>query len=150
MYVKFHRSDDFRELTQLIRQTAFAPGNDEADLDEHQVTADGVPVLVDACLQFVFRHGLEAEGIYRVPGVASRIKAILESFLDRGRNAWEVSLTLLSTTTPHDVADALRRFLRSLPRPLLVKEEQGELSCIADMPSLQMRVSALSITYVLV
>ncbi len=86
-----------------------------SSLDEQQLTKDGIPVVVEQCVNFVFRHGCMTEGIYRHSGVKTKIDRLLKEF---GANAWAVQMTR-EAYSEHDVANALKRFMRTLDEPLL-------------------------------
>ncbi|XP_055339681.1 LOW QUALITY PROTEIN: arf-GAP with Rho-GAP domain, ANK repeat and PH domain-containing protein 1-like [Paramacrobiotus metropolitanus] len=87
-------------------------------LEDQPLTADDVPVIVDKCMQFVSAYGLKSKGIYRQSGVSSKIALILEMF---AKDAHSCYLSR-ENFTEHDVAGALKRFLRQLPEPVIKVE----------------------------
>ena len=99
----------------LSRAVALQSGT---DLEDHQLTADDVPVLVECCIKFIETYGLMTEGIYRRSGVQSKINRLLVGLR---YDAWNVHISC-EEYTEHDVANVLKRFLRTLPEPLLTNE----------------------------
>ncbi|UJR28095.1 hypothetical protein I4U23_009350 [Adineta vaga] len=85
------------------------------DLNCQNLTSQNVPVLVERFINFIFEHGLESKGIYRQAGQETKIKQLLNEFLD---DPFNTSLTR-ENYTEHDVANGLKRFLRQLETPLL-------------------------------
>ena len=91
--------------------------SDQNTLLDQQLTIDDIPVIVDKCLKFITTEGALTQGIYRIAGVNSQIRILLEEFR---QNAWAVKLDP-SQNSVHDVADLLKRFVRTLDHPLLTK-----------------------------
>ncbi|CAF0962222.1 unnamed protein product [Adineta ricciae] len=85
------------------------------DLNRQILTSQNVPVLVERFINFIFEHGLESKGIYRQAGQETKIKQLLNEFLE---DPFNTSLTR-ENYTEHDVANGLKRFLRQLETPLL-------------------------------
>ncbi|XP_077491002.1 rac GTPase-activating protein 1-like [Amblyomma americanum] len=74
-----------------------------------------VPALVVHCIQEVERRGLDAVGIYRVPGAEREVRAIREQF-QPGRG-----VPNLAKADVYAVCGALKDFLRSLSETLITK-----------------------------
>ena len=74
------------------------------------------------CFHFILfylrRHGYLVEGIYRHSGVKTKIDRLLEQFRS---NAWAVEPSR-EEFSEHDVANTLKRFMRTLDEPLLTEE----------------------------
>ena len=85
---------------------------------DQQLTQDEIPVIVEKCVSFVYGHGCMTEGIYRHSGVNTKINKLLELF--KG-NVWSVPLTR-EAFSEHDVANALKRFFRTLDEPILTSK----------------------------
>ncbi len=102
-------------LKEAIEAVAFSNSN---HLDDQQLTSEDVPVIVEKCVSFVYGHGCMTEGIYRHSGVNTKINRLLEMFK---ANAWAVHLTR-EAFSEHDVANALKRFFRTLKEPLLTEK----------------------------
>ncbi|KAH9513050.1 Rho GTPase activating protein 24 [Bulinus truncatus] len=73
-----------------------------------------IPYIVDECVEFLYKYGLEAEGIFRLPGRQSSIKEIIARF-DRGEKIKfeEENVDI------HVVASVLKTFLRDLPDSII-------------------------------
>lgn len=117
LYIQTRSEKDSLHWQEVIEQIAF---NNASCLSDQQVTRDEVPVIVEQCVNFVFRHGCLTEGIYRHSGVKRKIDRLLEEF---GKNAWSVALTR-EEFSEHDVANALKRFMRTLEEPLLTRRSR--------------------------
>ena len=102
-------------LQQLVEDSVFNNGD---TLEQQQLTKDGVPVIVDKCTKFIYSQGCLTQGIYRIAGVNKRITGLLEEFR---KNAWSVALNR-DAYSEHDVANVLKRFMRTLKEPLLTQE----------------------------
>ncbi|XP_049849227.1 uncharacterized protein LOC126318277 [Schistocerca gregaria] len=70
------------------------------------------PWVVKKTCDFIRQYGLETEGIFRVPGSQKYVKELVALF-DAGQN-----VNFDSYTQVEDVADLLKRYLRSIPEPL--------------------------------
>lgn len=115
LYIQSNSKLDTEAWLQLTRTVALQSG---PNIEENQLTTDDVPVLVECCLKFIEAYGMLAEGIYRRSGVQSRVNRLL--ILLRN-DAWNVHISN-EEYTEHDVANVLKRFLRTLPEPLLSNE----------------------------
>ncbi|CAM1316369.1 Uncharacterised protein g6745 [Pycnogonum litorale] len=82
----------------------------DVKLNNIQLTQDNVPVIVDKLIKFVSTHGGTCEGIYRLAAPNSKIKALLDSFVE---DAWSVHLKPEDITI-HEASSAVKRFCRSL------------------------------------
>ncbi|CAF3565081.1 unnamed protein product [Rotaria sordida] len=89
------------------------------NLNEQILTSQNIPVIVERFIKFLFEHGLLAKGIYRQAGQESKIKQLLNECLE---DPFTPTLTP-ENYTEHDVANALKRFLRQLDMPLLGTRE---------------------------
>ena len=117
----------------LSRSVALQSGT---ALEDHQLTADDVPVLVECCIKFIETYGMLTEGIYRRSGVQSKINRLLVGLRV---DAWNVHISS-EEYTEHDVANVLKRFLRTLPEPLLTNELYSHWIDGIDMESHELRL----------
>ena len=76
------------------------------------------------------------EGIYRHSGVNTKIDRLLEQFQD---NAWGVQISR-EEFSEHDVANALKRFLRTLDEPLLTQALRGDWMEVATIKDQRERI----------
>ncbi|XP_029296547.1 rho GTPase-activating protein 25 [Cottoperca gobio] len=72
-----------------------------------------VPILVQKCVEFIKEHGLNEEGIFRLPGQDNAVKQFRDAF-DAGERP-----SFPSDTDVHTVASLLKLYLRELPEPVV-------------------------------
>ncbi|XP_069557749.1 rho GTPase-activating protein 25 [Brachyistius frenatus] len=72
-----------------------------------------VPILVQKCVEFITEHGLNEEGIFRLPGQDNAVKQFRDAF-DAGERP-----SFPSDTDVHTVASLLKLYLRELPEPVV-------------------------------
>ncbi|XP_060809453.1 arf-GAP with Rho-GAP domain, ANK repeat and PH domain-containing protein 2 [Amyelois transitella] len=120
LYLHFPHERELKSWRFMVRLAAH---NNGTHLYHQQLTKDDVPVIVDKCLSFVYAHGSLSEGIYRRAGSSSMISDLLTRFR---RDAWAMQLTH-GEHSEHDVAGALKRFLRELPEPLIPRDKHREM-----------------------
>lgn len=107
-------------------------------LKEHlRVTERTVALVIEACVCTLLDAGLEEEGLFRIAGMASKVKKLKASF-DAGIVDMEEYVNDL-----HTVAGALKQYLRELPEPLLTFELYKEFMQSMQLPQEQ-RLAALA------
>ncbi|GAA6033406.1 hypothetical protein JCM8097_006735 [Rhodosporidiobolus ruineniae] len=72
-----------------------------------------VPLIVQRCIAYLDQHGLEYEGIYRVPGKLATIQQIVTR-MEKDEETFQFG----PTDDPPAVASVLKLYLRQLPTPL--------------------------------
>ncbi|XP_061528907.1 rho GTPase-activating protein 25 isoform X3 [Phycodurus eques] len=72
-----------------------------------------VPILVQTCVEYIREHGLNEEGIFRLPGQDNTVKQFRDAF-DAGERP-----SFPSDTDVHTVASLLKLYLRELPEPVV-------------------------------
>ncbi|GAA6003386.1 hypothetical protein JCM10207_000309 [Rhodosporidiobolus poonsookiae] len=72
-----------------------------------------VPLIVQRCIANVDSHGLELEGIYRIPGKLATIQQIVTR-MEKDEEVFQFA----NTDDPHAVAGVLKLYFRQLPFPL--------------------------------
>ncbi len=127
LYMQSRNEKEILHWKTALESVAFS---NEPLLTDQQLTRDGVPVAVEQCVNFVFRHGCMSEGIYRHSGVKTKVDRLLSEF---GHNAWSVAMTR-EEYSEHDVASALKRFMRTLREPLLTNELREKWLAAGKMP----------------
>ncbi|CAH0546516.1 unnamed protein product [Brassicogethes aeneus] len=120
LYLRMWTQRETKVWCHIIK---LAASNNGADLEEQQLSKNNIPVIVETCINFIYLHGSMTEGIYRKPGVNSSISEILDSFR---KNAFTTHLKL-DKYSEHDVATALKRFFRDLPKPLISSNKRQYL-----------------------
>lgn len=73
-----------------------------------------VPQLVQMCVEYLTRYGLETEGLFRLPGRVALVKQLRNSF-DIGQRP----RIDLDTVDIHTVASLMKMYLRELPGPII-------------------------------
>ncbi|XP_023688143.1 SLIT-ROBO Rho GTPase-activating protein 2 isoform X4 [Paramormyrops kingsleyae] len=94
-----------------------------------------IPLMVESCIRFISRHGLQHEGIFRVSGSQVEVNDIKNAF-ERGEDP------LAGDQNDHDIdsiASVLKLYFRGLENALFPKEVFHELMSCVSMESLQDR-----------
>ncbi|MCJ8737717.1 hypothetical protein PDJAM_G00027260 [Pangasius djambal] len=76
-------------------------------------SSDGIPFIIKKCTCEIERRALRMKGIYRVNGVKTRVEKLCQAF-ENGKELVE-----LSQSSPHDISNVLKLYLRQLPEPIL-------------------------------
>uniref|UniRef100_A0A8V5HE25 SLIT-ROBO Rho GTPase-activating protein 1 n=1 Tax=Melopsittacus undulatus TaxID=13146 RepID=A0A8V5HE25_MELUD len=98
-----------------------------------QDSSQAIPLVVESCIRFISRHGLQHEGIFRVSGSQVEVNDIKNAF-ERGEDP------LAGDQNDHDmdsIAGVLKLYFRGLEHPLFPKDIFHDL--IASMDNLQER-----------
>ncbi|XP_045018204.1 rho GTPase-activating protein 25 isoform X6 [Bubalus bubalis] len=83
-----------------------------------------VPILVEKCAEFILEHGLNEEGIFRLPGQDNLVKQLRDAFDAGERPSFD------RDTDVHTVASLLKLYLRDLPEPVVPwSQYDGFLLC---------------------
>ncbi|NXI61501.1 RHG25 protein, partial [Anseranas semipalmata] len=80
----------------------------EQKFGQHQV-----PILVQKCAEFIREHGMNEEGIFRLPGQDNLVKQLRDAFDAGERPSFD------RETDVHTVASLLKLYLRELPEPVV-------------------------------
>uniref|UniRef100_A0A452HKB7 SLIT-ROBO Rho GTPase-activating protein 2 n=1 Tax=Gopherus agassizii TaxID=38772 RepID=A0A452HKB7_9SAUR len=94
-----------------------------------------IPLVVESCIRFISRHGLQHEGIFRVSGSQVEVNDIKNAF-ERGEDP------LAGDQNDHDmdsIAGVLKLYFRGLEHPLFPKEIFHDLIACVTMDNLQER-----------
>ncbi|XP_044856630.1 rho GTPase-activating protein 4 isoform X2 [Mauremys mutica] len=137
-------AEDGEELRALPRaphpRLRAACASFPTDLEDFvQKSGQAVPLVVESCVRFLSLHGLQHEGIFRVPGSQMRVTEIREAF-ERGEDP------LAGGSYPRDldsVAGVLKLFFRGLQKPLIPPDVFPELLVTAQLESPSERISHL-------
>ncbi|XP_018432332.1 PREDICTED: SLIT-ROBO Rho GTPase-activating protein 2 [Nanorana parkeri] len=101
-----------------------------------QESKQQIPLVVESCIQFLSRHGLRHEGIFRVSGSQVEVNDI--------KNAFERGEDPLEDQNDHDldsVAGVLKLYFRGLSTPLFPKEMFPDLLSGVSLDNMQERAS---------
>ncbi|XP_028260732.1 SLIT-ROBO Rho GTPase-activating protein 2 isoform X2 [Parambassis ranga] len=100
-----------------------------------QDSGETIPLMVESCIRFISRHGLQHEGIFRVSGSQVEVNDIKNAF-ERGEDP------LAGDQNDHDmdsIAGVLKLYFRGLDHALFPKEVFHDLISCVSMESLQER-----------
>ncbi|XP_074064072.1 rho GTPase-activating protein 25 isoform X2 [Macrotis lagotis] len=122
---------EMEEWVKSIRRVNGAPSGvvfgqrlDETVAYEQKFGHYSVPILVEKCMEFIREHGLNEEGIFRLPGQDNLVKKLRDAFDAGERPSFE------RDTDVHTVASLLKLYLRELPEPVVPwNQYEGFLLC---------------------
>ncbi|NWZ85977.1 SRGP2 protein, partial [Poecile atricapillus] len=119
-----------------------APGSDsqliftsELSPCKNEDSSQAIPLVVESCIRFISRHGLQHEGIFRVSGSQVEVNDIKNAF-ERGEDP------LAGDQNDHDmdsIAGVLKLYFRGLEHPLFPKDIFHDLIACVTMDNLQER-----------
>ncbi|XP_037680809.1 SLIT-ROBO Rho GTPase-activating protein 2 isoform X5 [Choloepus didactylus] len=98
-----------------------------------QDSSQAIPLVVESCIRFISRHGLQHEGIFRVSGSQVEVNDIKNAF-ERGEDP------LAGDQNDHDmdsIAGVLKLYFRGLEHPLFPKDIFHDLIACVTMDNLQ-------------
>lgn len=99
---------------------------------------DGVPLFIRRCIEFIELEGLDAEGIYRVPGNRAHVDAFVQKFKDNP------DMSIESSDIPvNAVATALKDFLSKKWGPIIPLNLMNELTELSNISEKEQRVDAV-------
>jgi len=87
-----------------------------------------IPVVLDVVIKRIVEIGMDTEGIFRIPGKASKIQEIKE-IINSGKNL----VITDETYNVHVLASIVKLFLRELPEPLLTFELYDPLVTLSSV-----------------
>ena len=110
------------ELTHTIKIASSAPGKPHffaAPINEQPKTPDGVPVVVEACLQYFNTRAMDCEGLFRVPGNQRLVDELWDYMQKHPYAALSTkSITMFMRSHPeftaNEVSSFLKRFIGSI------------------------------------
>eukprot|EP00066_Takifugu_rubripes_P020994 XP_011610260.1 PREDICTED: rho GTPase-activating protein 18 isoform X2 [Takifugu rubripes] len=115
------------------------------DQDQKRIPGTKVPFILQRLISHIEEQGLDTEGLLRIPGAATRVKALcqeLESSFYDGTFPWE-------HLKQHDAASLLKLFIRELPHPLLTVEYLNAFIAIDKLPIKKQQLHALNLLVLL-
>lgn len=121
-------------------------------LSRAQSSGEAIPRVVSSCIRFINLHGLQHEGIFRVPGSQVQVNEIRSAF-ERGEDPLDSSYT---GNDVDSVAGVLKLYFRGLEKPLFPNEMFHDLLCSLQLETqdrvvpLKKLVQQLPITVTLV
>ncbi|XP_058611974.1 rho GTPase-activating protein 18 isoform X3 [Onychostoma macrolepis] len=113
--------------------------------DQRRIPGTKVPVILQHLISHIEEQGLDTEGVLRIPGAATRVKAVcheLEHKFYEGMFPWE-------SLKQHDAASLLKLFIRELPYPLLTVEYFNAFISVLKLPTKKQQLQALNLLVLL-
>uniref|UniRef100_H0VYE9 Rho GTPase activating protein 25 n=1 Tax=Cavia porcellus TaxID=10141 RepID=H0VYE9_CAVPO len=122
---------EMEEWVKFLRRVAGTPSGavfgqrlDETVAYEQKFGPHLVPILVEKCAEFILEHGMNEEGIFRLPGQDNLVKQLRDAFDAGERPSFD------RDTDVHTVASLLKLYLRDLPEPVVPwSQYEGFLLC---------------------
>ncbi|NXX43056.1 SRGP2 protein, partial [Tricholaema leucomelas] len=121
------------EACSLLQLAKLLPFMSEAPCRSD--SSQAIPLVVESCIRFISRHGLQHEGIFRVSGSQVEVNDIKNAF-ERGEDP------LAGDQNDHDmdsIAGVLKLYFRGLEHPLFPKDIFHDLIACVTMDNLQER-----------
>ncbi|KAL8617167.1 hypothetical protein ACOMHN_014337 [Nucella lapillus] len=109
-----------RDTCRILDTVSASMKQSGKSLLDQQLAADNVPVIVDKCLIQLLSRGQKEEGIYRKAATNSKVVTLIEELKK------DVHAVRLEDYDIHEVANALKRFLRGLEDCLFMRERYSE------------------------
>lgn len=104
-----------------------------SDLNE-----DGVPLFIKRCIEFIEFEGLDAEGIYRVPGNRAHVETFVQKFKENP------DMSIVESDIPvNAVATALKDFLSKKWGPIIPLAMMNELTELSKISEKEGRLMAI-------
>jgi RhoGAP domain len=122
VFVTRSSEDETKALCKMLKKQAF--DRTRHCLEDQQLTKDHIPVVMETCMNFIYAFGLKSEGIYRISGEQRKVNKLVELFK---KNAHSVILRY-AEYDEHDVASAIKQFIRTMKKPLLGRQSVGFLT----------------------
>lgn len=99
---------------------------------------DGIPFFIKRCIEFIEHEGLDAEGIYRVPGNRAHVDAFIQKFKENP------DMSIVESDIPvNAVATALKDFLSKKWGPIIPIALMNELTELSNISVKEQRIQAV-------
>ncbi|CAD5124685.1 DgyrCDS12950 [Dimorphilus gyrociliatus] len=92
--------------------------------------------FVEKCIEIIEKSAATEQGIYRLPGVATKVQKLVSDCIDKRK-----PLSILEGTEIKVIASALKHYFRELPEPLLTFELYESFLSAAKMESKLLMIS---------
>ncbi|XP_051951572.1 rho GTPase-activating protein 18 [Xyrauchen texanus] len=113
--------------------------------DQRRIPGTKVPLILQHLISHIEEQSLDTEGVLRIPGAATRVKAVcqeLEHTFYDGMFPWE-------SLKQHDAASILKLLIRELPYPLLTVEYFNAFISVLKLPTKKQQLQALNLLVLL-
>lgn len=106
--------------------------------NSNSIGDDGIPLFIKRCIEFIEFEGLDAEGLYRVPGNRAHVDAFVQKFKDNP------NMSIVESDVPvNAVATALKDFLSKKWGPIIPLNQMNELTELSNIPEKEKRIEAV-------
>nr|XP_015798400.2 rho GTPase-activating protein 24 isoform X1 [Nothobranchius furzeri] len=127
--------NDMEDWVKTIRRVIWAPFGggifgqklEETVRYERRFGNKLAPMLVEQCVDFIRRWGLQEEGLFRLPGQANLVKELQDAFDCGEKPSFDCN------TDVHTVASLLKLYLRELPEPVIPFQKYEEFLACAKL-----------------
>lgn len=131
------KEEEKQRREEKRQEKKLASKKSKSNITAEMVGDDGVPYFIRRCVEFIEAEGLDAEGIYRVPGNRAHVDAFVQKFKDNPQ------MSIVESDIPvNAVATALKDFLSKKWGPIIPNDLMDELTELSNIPESQ-RVQAL-------
>ena len=125
------------EEKQRRQEKKLASKKSKSGACPNSVFSDGIPLFVKRCIEFIEYEGLDAEGIYRVPGNRAHVETFVQKFKENPE------MSIVEADIPvNAVATALKDFLKKLG-PIVPLDLMNKLTELSNISERDRRVEAI-------
>lgn len=112
-------SKEIKSMIKISSTSPTKPTSLTAPLQKQPKAANGVPIVIEACLRYFSTRALDCQGLFRVPGNVRRVDEMwdhMERHPCARLSVNSISMLMFKHPeyTPHDVASFLKRFIGSI------------------------------------
>lgn len=132
------KEEEKQRKEEKRQEKKLASKKSKSNLTMETITEEGVPFFIKRCIQFIEAEGLDAEGIYRVPGNRAHVDAFVQKFKENPL------MSINECDIPvNAVATALKDFLSKKWGPIIPTHLMDELTDISSKSVDETRVHGL-------
>ncbi len=125
------QKDEKKRLKDEKNKAKGKGGAKQPTLDDFRASADNpIPVFLDVAIGYIEKEGLDAEGLYRVPGNRAHVDLLFQKFdEDHGVDIDSLDIAV------NAVATAVKDFFFKRLPPVLDQDHMSELESISSKPN---------------
>merc|ERR1740128_976040 len=102
-------------------------------------------IFLKGCLQELENRGLQEEGLYRVGGVMSKVKNLLNKAIDPSPDDTAIDLTDPKAWESKTLASAVKQYLRDLSKPVLTYQLYSAFMSAVKHENEELRVNEIKL-----
>jgi len=127
--IKDEKKREKEEAKERKRQLKSGKSVQQSTLEDFRASADEpVPLFLSKAIAFIEKEGLDAEGLYRVPGNRAHVDLLFQKFEEDA----DVNMEALDVPV-NAVATAVKDFFVKRLPPILGQDHMTELESISSM-----------------